>query len=223
MHSHDWYEITDKEAIHFWKPTLIFKNILSVQKLSSYGGGSNTKSFWFQYPHRFEYSEEVQVTVSCDFDFRLYPFDSHECHVDFGDPVYEANVLVFSDNINIYFDGHHTAVYADSPIALSKVVLPYDIEIKAKGPFEYLMPGINEIYCYTGIKFTFTRNSLGLLMGGFYGPTGTFALLSLISFVIDANAVSNILICETTCMIQFLPYKGARPYGNVGYSLFDQQ
>jgi hypothetical protein len=85
-----------------WHPTLIFLNILKIDKLNSYGGGMSTKSFWLRYPHHIEYAEQVKLTISCDFDFSQYPFDSNECHMDFGDPVYEINTMTLT-TIEIYF------------------------------------------------------------------------------------------------------------------------
>jgi hypothetical protein len=83
----------------------------------------------------------------------------------------------------------YTSIDEPSPITLFHAGLPYDIYIQAKESFVRLQPGSDEQYSYTGIKFTMTRNSLGLLLGGFYGPTAIFAVLSLISFAIEAAAV----------------------------------
>ena len=49
----------------------------------------------------------------------------------------------------------------------------------------YSMP-----FSYTTVKFSFQRNSFGLLMGSFYIPTGLFALLSNGSFIINPEIVS---------------------------------
>ena len=37
---------------------------------------------------------------------------------------------------------------------------------------------------HVGIKFNLKRNSIGLLMGSFYIPTGTFAIISIGSYII---------------------------------------
>ncbi len=42
----------------------------------------------------FEFSESLEVTVTCAMDFNLYPFDSHICPLNFGDAEYETESLV---------------------------------------------------------------------------------------------------------------------------------
>jgi hypothetical protein len=184
-----WYEINDVEADLIWHPTLVVENILKIEKLSIYGGGSSTKYLWIKYPHYIEYAEHIKLTISCDFDFSQYPFDSNECDMDFGDPVYEADYMQLT-GMEIYFEDKYTSIDEPLPITVLVAGLPYKIDIQAKEEFKLIAPDADESYSYSGIKFTFTRNSLGLLLGGFYGPTAIFAVLSLISFVIEANAVS---------------------------------
>jgi hypothetical protein len=179
------------EANLIWHPTLTFKNILNIEKLSSYGRGLSTKSFWLKYPHQIEYDEHIKLTIRCIFDFSKYPFDSNKCHMDFGDPAYDVENMRIT-TIEIYFDDQYTSIYEPMPITLSDVGLPYEIHIQAKESYNHPHLGSDGQYSYTGIKFTLTRNSLGLLIGGFYGPTAIFASLSLISFAIEATAVSSV-------------------------------
>ena len=59
--------------------------------------------------------------------------------------------------------------------------------------FRYHYPG-------TGIRFTLERTDLSLLLSTFYIPTGVFAMLSLISFLIDPYVVS---FCKETLKMTF--------------------
>ena len=43
----------------------------------------------------------------------------------------------------------------------------------------------------TGMCIKFKRKSFGLLLGGYYYPTTAFALLSMVSFVINPDVVST--------------------------------
>ena len=65
--------------------------------------------------------------------------------------------------------------------------LPFDIELKSMNTFGVFDAGYN--YSYAGMAVHFSRNGLGLLLGGFYGPTTVFKVLSLISFNINPEVV----------------------------------
>ena len=47
-------------------------------------------------------------------------------------------------------------------------------------------------HSYTGMLIKMKRKSLGFLLGSYYYPTGIFALLSMISFLISPDIVSNV-------------------------------
>ena len=66
--------------------------------------------------------------------------------------------------------------------------LPFNITLESLEELPILEEGRN--HSYTGVKMVFRRNNLGLLTGGFYFPTLVFALLSLLSFVINPEVVS---------------------------------
>ncbi len=42
----------------------------------------------------FEVSESFELTVTCNMDFNLYPFDTQSCPILFGDNDYETESLV---------------------------------------------------------------------------------------------------------------------------------
>ena len=65
--------------------------------------------------------------------------------------------------------------------------LPFSISITAKESYphynyKFFSPN-------TGVVIKLKREKLGNLVGGFYVPTGIFALLSMISFFIDPDVV----------------------------------
>ena len=65
-------------------------------------------------------------------------------------------------------------------------------------PFEHTEAGYN--YSYSKMKIYMNRNDLGYLFGSFYGPTGMFAGLSLISYAINPDIVSNIILMNYKLM-----------------------
>ena len=65
--------------------------------------------------------------------------------------------------------------------------MPFDIKLTSIKPYnesEY-----KYLFSYSGISLELKRSTPGLLFGGFYFPTGIFALLSLVSFSIDLQMV----------------------------------
>ena len=51
-------------------------------------GGEEKFSFWYIGNQTLEYGEEFHLTVSCPLQFSEFPFDSHECRVEYGDDSY---------------------------------------------------------------------------------------------------------------------------------------
>ena len=81
-------------------------------------------------------------------------------------------------------------------------------------PFEFQLESIeacnktiadnygNDYYhSHTGMRIKMERKSLGLLASKYYYPTATFAILSLISFLIDPDVVSIYMINQIISII----------------------
>ena len=64
------------------------------------------------------------------------------------------------------------------------------IQVESMQPFTILDAGYN--YSHAGLRLYFVRYKIGGLMSGFFGPTGLFALLSMISFGISPEVVRNV-------------------------------
>ena len=65
--------------------------------------------------------------------------------------------------------------------------VPFDMKAESITPFPHLSNGYN--YSYTGVRISMKRNTLGLLLGRFYGPTAVFSALSLLSYNINMDMV----------------------------------
>ena len=98
--------------------------------------------------------------------------------------------------------------------------VPFDIKATSMPSFDVLVDGYN--YSYAGITLHFKRNNLGLLVGSFYGPLTTFAILSMFSYFIDIEMVGLLiqlaLIFELFRKKFFTFFsKGPRTHGNACY------
>ncbi len=167
---------------------MFFLNVFGTKKLPEFGGTTIT-SYWIETPHRFEYSETMEVTISCDFDFSLFPFDHHTCDMDIGDPKYEIDTLLFK-TIQVFYKDAGTKV-GDPPITIMRPRLPFVVELEAKESFVHTIAAVDEAYSYVGFKLNLTRSNLGQLLAGYYIPTGIFAALSTLSYSIPVEQVCN--------------------------------
>ena len=79
----EWMLIDNKIKQHIFFPSLRFFNVKSIDKQSNYGA-RKTKYYWIGHPHQFEYREILKVTPYCNFKFEDFPFDEHECDLNFG-------------------------------------------------------------------------------------------------------------------------------------------
>ena len=78
--------------------------------------------------------------------------------------------------------------HGEGVLSIEQARLPFNIALESLKPFNVLSSGYN--YSSTGMRIHFKRNTFGLLVGGYYGPTIIFTLLSLVSYTINADMVS---------------------------------
>ena len=152
--------------------------------------GSQVSSKFFIFGNDLEYGEEFQLTFPCRFHLSKFPFDSHECSIYFGDGRYSTDELRF--NVVTINDPINGLCYNESsvPLVLEDLALPFRIELE-------VLPTKEKDYGYnvfqTGILIRIKRESLGLLLSGYYYPTTSFAVLSMMSFLINPDVVIHSL------------------------------
>ena len=122
-------------------------------------------------------TEIMTLKIPCNFRFENYPFDEHTCDIDF----YEAR---FFDRVNVNLKAiRYEQLYVNS---IDGSIL---IE-SAKNPFKVYVSIFLDSYNDTGtISLSLKRNSINLLLGSFYIPTGIFATLSIGSYIINPEVV----------------------------------
>ena len=143
--------------------------------------------FWMHFPHYFEYQQSLQVEIYCSFKFNLFPFDTNQCNF----------MLRSSENRDTFLRmlplqikyGEHVLIHGQKPsqMELEQSVLPFDITVESLDTFVKFIDGFN--ISHAGMKIRFSRNNLGLLLGGFYVPMAMFSILSLISYCIHLDNV----------------------------------
>ena len=135
-----------------------------------------------------EYGEQFQLTFFCHFDYSSFPFDSHECKIEYGDENYGVDDLKVNTSTIIYHAFKSKTSFGDSPIILDRnMPFPYEFHLESLQPFETVY---DDAYSHSGVLIKLKRNSIGQLITGYYYPTTSFALLSMISYLINPEKVS---------------------------------
>ena len=180
-------EFNKQTARDVWHPEIKFENVLNYKKTEPYGG-ETTFSFnlGFKKSYYMEYGEDFKITFSCDFHLAKYPFDSHHCPLYFGDERYNSSQLKFN-TIRISYKMDETWKEVD-PIIIDNSPLPFEFQLNPLATKEKN----NSFYnvSKTGMRLSIKRKSFGLLLSGYYYPTTSFALFSMVSFIINPDVVN---------------------------------
>ena len=107
--------------------------------------------------------------------------------MEYGDNIWNTSYMTFNNSKIIY--GNETHTFGENPIIIHH--LPFEIQLETLPAFKKVDPIYDNAYSYTGMVIRLRRNSLGELFSGYYFPTGSFALLSIISFLIKPDMVRN--------------------------------
>ena len=182
--------MTTEAANTVWSPNIGFGHLLMLEKIEGIGGGMNSKSSVYLYSSRnnhLVYGVPLQLTFSCRFDFAKFPFDSHECPMEIGERIKETRDVLY--NASQILHGNQSNQIGDLPIILDNLTFPYEFHLQSLPVFQK-SNSYGYTYSYTGMLMKIKRKSLGQLLPGFYYPTASFALLSMISFLITPDKVS---------------------------------
>ena len=126
------------------------------------------------------------LTFSCHFDFADFPFDSHQCPIEYGSIYFDQEQMRFNMTQAVF--GNMSTNIGGDPIILDNLPFPFEFQLVVLPNFEFT--SIYTIsYSYTGIVLKMRRKSPGQLLCGYFYPTAAFALLSMLSFLIKPDVV----------------------------------
>ena len=139
------------------------------------------------------YGEAFQIKFSCPFNFETFPFDSHKCCLTYGDLADGSDNLILMPALILY-DNMTTD---DGPIIINNLPFSFDLTLESQQTLTKFDKLDDTNHSYTGMCLTAKRKrSLGQfrqLLGSFYYPMASFALLSMISFLIKPDVVSTLI------------------------------
>ena len=169
-------------------PKLRVQNSKEVVPVKEYGPNNDVEFYWHAYPNLLQYQERLKVTVYCPFDFTNFPFDNHQCNLNFGLTSYVTTTASLLPLI-ISYGGISTSLGQNSiQIVSTNSPEPFNMNLSSIAPFLEL-DNDDASYSFTGMHMEFYRNTIGSLIGGYYVPTATFSIFSLVSYSIDLDIV----------------------------------
>ena len=166
-----------------------FGNLMKLEQTKVYGGIGEGTMGYFPDTGSMIYSEAFQIKFSCPFRFQNFPFDSHKCCLEYG--AFKGDTRIILLEVAHITYGNMTT--NEGLISLKHLPFSFDLKIESQPSFEKVkkLDGKAYSFSYTGICFTMNRNSYGQLLGGFYYSTLSFAVLSLVSYLIKPDIVST--------------------------------
>ena len=155
-----------------------------------YGGTDSSQSLvfpkWPQWLQNRVTGETFQLTFSCNFDFSEFPFDSHDCPIEYGSGFFSLEQMRLNKTQAAF--GNISTKFGGDSIILDNLPFPFEFQLVSLATFELRnIYGVS--YSYTGIVLKMRRKSPGQLLSGFFYPTAAFALLSMLSFLIKSDVV----------------------------------
>ena len=136
--------------------------------------------------------EALKVTVYCHFDFQAFPFDEQDCDFSLFETDNNVKRVILGEVENsLHYGGNWSQYLVNGWISLPEQDgIPYKVRMKNMGTKNVYYEG-HEGYSHQTVRFVLKRNSPSLLIGCFYIPTGLFAFLSIGSFIINPEIVSE--------------------------------
>ena len=170
-------------AQSFWKPRLVFQNMKTLDQTKVYGG-TEDDSFTLQ-KDKFIYKESFQMKFFCPFNFTDFPYDSNTCCLDYR--VRGAQNMILNTAKIIYGD----EITNDSQIVIKNLPFPFDVTLESIKVFSKVRKLNQKTFYHTGMCLKIKRKAPYRLLTSFYYPTTAFALLSMLSFLINPDIVSK--------------------------------
>ena len=193
--------ILDKNLVKpLWSPIIDFDNVMHLEESKVIGrnkGGTLAYSSSNEFSKirisleksrkNMIYAEALKVKFSCPFNFKNFPFDSNQCCLTYGDLAYGTNNVTLG-TAKIFYDNMTTE---DGPIIVNSLPFPFMVKITEKATFVKVDKFNKKKYSRSGMCMDLTRTSRGRLDSGYYYPMAAFALLSMISYLINPDIVSH--------------------------------
>ena len=126
-------------------------------------------------------------------NFETFPYDFHECNIDFKYWNGEASRVQMQSPKIYMVDANGKGIYGSEFNYPKSGRLNYNFNLKSLPSAEYLECGDNKSLAQVKLNFKRTEKSRAEIFCAYHTTTGIFAFLSLISFFINLDAVPGTL------------------------------
>ena len=131
-------------------------------------------------------SEDLEIKFTCKFHFSKFPFDKNECDLTYYDHSTTNSTMILSPTSSVDYWGNHITPQKNKLLMITNTTTSeFKIWVEINSNFTVW----SDFESAAGIKIHFQRDSIALLLGSFYVPTGLIAILSMTSFVINPEVV----------------------------------
>ena len=153
-----------------------------MEKIQGFGY-EQKQEYYIIYPNIMEMDENLKVTFSCDFAFQKFPFDRQECNFSLYESIYIKD-YVQMETAKLYYNNQHVTIDSNHSLSINSPKIPFRIDAVINPVrVDYSRNSISSI------QMTLQRISQGQIIGGFFVPTGIFAILSMASYLINPDVV----------------------------------
>ena len=130
----DQFEINPEQVESIWHPNFDFLNLMKYDETQISGSTKSSTNMWYdKKSNHFQYTTHFQLTISCDFNFANFPFDSQECSLQYGSSKDIIPNMTLKPPLLTY--GKWKYVNKDKPIVL-KSLPQFEIKLKPLQSFE---------------------------------------------------------------------------------------
>ena len=171
---------------------MAFERLMKFKHTSMYGQTDSSYSLVFPQGHQKRNrvtGEKFHLTFTCNFDFTEFPFDSHDCPIEYGSAFFSLKEMRLNQTQAVF--GNTSTNIGGEPIILDNLPFPFEFQLVVLPTFEKTSVYRGLTYSYTSVVLKMRRKSPGQLLCGYFYPTTAFALLSMISFLIRPDIVSS--------------------------------
>ena len=176
---------TEAELNEVWTTNPTYPNAAIVSKRFTYNTATRLSGdIWFKY------TMVYKSFLTCAMDFSNYPFDSHTCFWKLRSH-YENSVDTEKLVIDTLQSEQDSKIVTskDQTLIIDSNTLPYHIELSIGQESIDLAEGVNKSTASVQFKFTRKNEGRNELLTGYFVPTGLFATLSLVSYLIKPEIV----------------------------------
>ena len=211
----EWYLIEDLDDV--WVPQIFIGNSVRSLDLIKFD------HMWYFYPKQMvKYTMILTPKISCNLDFHTFPFDSHECTLDLKNWIGASYRVMFNSIEILTNDINGTEINGDIIEVNANERYEYNFIFKTLPASVFLDYGIEYTMAQVSINFKRSIRNRNKIFGGYHVTTGTFALLSLISFSIEQDVVPGRMgMLIIIYLMQINTYNSVEAPPNRGFSMIE--